>query len=99
MGEPWNVVQMVEHRGVFDVPEASDGELLDLTENYDVFQQENNTDVVPIDIDPIVQYCRDDVEFIVISAVGSLDEIMEENRDDEGDEEHNIPDVDMDYDM
>ncbi|KAF5931996.1 hypothetical protein HYC85_028167 [Camellia sinensis] len=30
---------------------------------------------------------------------GSLDEIMEENRDNEGDKEHNIPDVDMDPDM
>ncbi|XP_028109189.1 uncharacterized protein LOC114307934 [Camellia sinensis] len=99
LGEPWNVVQRVQHRGVFDVPDTSDGELLDPSENNDVFQQENITDVVPIDIDPIVQYCTDDVEFNVISEVGSLDEIMEENRDDEGDEEHNIPDVDMDPDM
>ncbi|KAL7224530.1 hypothetical protein ACSBR1_025902 [Camellia fascicularis] len=79
--------------------EASDGELLDPSENNDVFLQENITDVVAIDIDPIFRYCRDDVEFNVISAVGSLDEIMEENRDDEEDEEHNIPDVDMDPDM
>ena len=26
LGEPWNVVQRVQHRGVFDVPNASDGE-------------------------------------------------------------------------
>ena len=37
LGEPWNVVQRVQHRGVFDVPEASDGELLDRLENNDVF--------------------------------------------------------------
>ncbi|KAL7255207.1 hypothetical protein ACSBR1_009382 [Camellia fascicularis] len=90
---------MVQHRGVFDVPEASDGELSNPSENNDMFQQKTITDVVPIDIDPIVQYCRDHVEFNVISVVGSLDEIMEENRDNEGDEEHDIPDVDMDPDM
>ena len=90
---------MVQHRGVFDVSDTSDGELLDPLENNDVFQQENITDVFPIDIDPIVWYCRDDVEFNVISIAGSLDEIMEENRDDEEDEEHNIPNVDMDLDM
>ncbi|KAL7211943.1 hypothetical protein ACSBR2_014744 [Camellia fascicularis] len=99
LGEPWNVIQRVQHKGVFDVPDASDGELLDPSENNDVFQQENITNVIPIDIDPIVQYCRDDVESNVISEVGSLDEIMEENRDNERDEEHNIPDVDMDPDM
>ncbi|XP_028112585.1 uncharacterized protein LOC114310693 [Camellia sinensis] len=99
LGEPWNVVQRVQHRCVFDVPDTSDGELLDPLENNDVFQQENITDVVPIGIDPIVRYCRDDVEFNVISEVGSSDAIMEENRDDEGDEEHSIPNVDMDPDM
>ena len=71
----------------------------DPAENNDVFQQENIIDVVPINIDPIVRYCRDDVEFNVISEVGSSDAIMEDNRDDEGDEDHNIPDVDMDPDM
>ncbi|XP_028069370.1 uncharacterized protein LOC114271905 [Camellia sinensis] len=40
-GQPWQVVQQVQHRGVFDVPEVGDGEPQDQPEFNDAFQQEN----------------------------------------------------------
>uniref|UniRef100_A0A2N9GFL9 Nudix hydrolase domain-containing protein n=1 Tax=Fagus sylvatica TaxID=28930 RepID=A0A2N9GFL9_FAGSY len=94
-GEPWQVVQCIQHRGVFDVPEVGDGESNDHMEANDAFQQETITDVVPIDIEDNVQYCRDDVELEVIRE----DEIMAEHRDDDENEEHDIVDDDLDPDM
>jgi hypothetical protein len=49
-GEPWQVVQWVQHRGVFDVSEVGDGESNNHMEAKDAFQQETITDV-PIDIE------------------------------------------------
>ena len=38
MGEPWHVVQCVQYRGVFDVPEVGDEESNDQTEANEAFQ-------------------------------------------------------------
>uniref|UniRef100_A0A2N9HD91 DUF4218 domain-containing protein n=1 Tax=Fagus sylvatica TaxID=28930 RepID=A0A2N9HD91_FAGSY len=94
LGKPVNLgklVQCVQHRGVFDVPEVGDGESNDHMEANDAFQQETMTDVVPIDIEDNVQYCSDDVEPKVIRE----DEIMAEHRDDDENEEHDIVDDDF----
>ncbi len=80
---------------MFDVPEIGDGESNDHMEANDAFQQENITNVVPIDIEDNVQYCRDDIEPEVIRE----DEIMAEHRDDDENEEHDIVDDDLDPDM
>lgn len=98
-GQPWQVVQRVQHRGVFDVPEVGDGEASDQPEENDVFQQENITDVVPIDIGPTVQCYRDGVEGEVVTRVRSSIEVMIENRNDEENEEYDEPDVDYDMDL
>uniref|UniRef100_A0A2N9GCW6 Transposase-associated domain-containing protein n=1 Tax=Fagus sylvatica TaxID=28930 RepID=A0A2N9GCW6_FAGSY len=63
--------------------------------HFNAFQQETITNVVPIDIQDNVQYCRDDVEPEVIRE----DEIMAEHRDDDENEEHDIVDDDLDPDM
>ncbi|THG10432.1 hypothetical protein TEA_003981 [Camellia sinensis var. sinensis] len=98
-GQPWQVVQRVQHRGVFDVPEVGAGESLHEPEKNDVFQQENNTNVVPIDIGPNVQCYRDGVEAEVVTRVRSSDETMIENRADKQNEECDEPDVDYDMDL
>ncbi|KAL7243142.1 hypothetical protein ACSBR1_015543 [Camellia fascicularis] len=85
--------------GVFDVPEVGDGESLDEPEENDVFQQENITDVVPIDIGPNVQCYGDGVEAEVVTRVRSSDETMIENRVDKQNEECDEPDVDYDIDL
>ncbi|XP_028114591.1 uncharacterized protein LOC114312555 [Camellia sinensis] len=61
-GQPWQVVQRVQHRGVFDVPEVGDGEPPDQPEFNDAFQQENINSVVPINIEDIIRFHRDDIE-------------------------------------
>lgn len=48
-GEPWQVVERVQHRGVFDVPEVGSGETFHAPEFGDAFQQENMRSAVPID--------------------------------------------------
>ena len=104
-GEPWHVVQCVQYRGVFDVPEVGDGESNDQTEANEAFQQEANeafqqeaiSDVVPIDVEDNVQYCKGGIE------VENISEGLGEQGDNNEDEVHNIPDSninpDMDYDM
>ena len=91
----WQVVQCVQLRGVFDVPEVGDGESNDDTEANDAFQQETIAGVVPIEVANNDRYCRDDVEAEVIPT----DETMAEHGGNNEDEEHGIPDVDMDVDM
>ena len=98
-GEPWKVVQLVQQRGVFDVPELGEnGEpiSMDLPESNDAFQQENIIGVVPIDIESTIQCNRDDVENEPMLGVTSIDETMVENRQDEENNEHVISDADMD---
>ncbi|XP_028094543.1 uncharacterized protein LOC114294618 [Camellia sinensis] len=98
-GQPWQVVQRVEHRGVFDVLEVGDGESIDEPEENVVFQQETITDVVPTDIGPNVQCYRDGVEAEVVTRVSSSNETMIENRADKQNEECDEPDVDYDMDL
>ncbi|XP_028074146.1 uncharacterized protein LOC114276562 [Camellia sinensis] len=93
-GQPWQVVQQVQHRGVFDVPEVGDGEPPDQPELNDAFQQENINSVVPINIEDIIRFHRDDIEAEVIPNKTKRD-----GRDNEEDEELGILDDDMDYDM
>ncbi len=64
-------------------------------EANDVFQQEIITGIVPIEVANNDQYCRDDVKAEVIP----IDETMAEHGDNNEDEEHDIPDVDMDVEM
>ena len=93
--DPWKIVQCIQHRGVFDVPEVGGGESNDNTEYSDTFQQEAIVDVVPINVeDNIIEYCMDDVETEVVPEGGT-------SRDINQNEEHDIPDIDfdMDYDM
>ncbi|GFZ06764.1 DEAD-box protein abstrakt [Actinidia rufa] len=111
-GKPWQVVQLVRKRGVFDVTEVRDGEPLDPEESSEAFQQESITSTLPIDIEDNIQYHREDVEVEVIERVGSFDETREDNTYDEDDEDmgdninneagedDEIPDADdMDPDM
>ncbi|KAF7139945.1 hypothetical protein RHSIM_Rhsim06G0120600 [Rhododendron simsii] len=113
-GEPWQVVQLVKQRGVFDVPKVGDGEPLDPPECTDAFQQESMTSGVPIDIEGNIRFRREDAEVEVIAGVGALHETIENLIDDEVDEEleiigedindeagedHEISDADMDADM
>jgi hypothetical protein len=95
LGGHWQVVQCVQPRGVFDIPEVGDEESNDDTETNDAFQQETITGVVPIEVATNDRYCRDDVEAEVIPT----DETMTEHGGNNEDEEHDIPDVDMDVDM
>ena len=95
LDEPWKIVQSIQQRGVFDVPEVGVGESNDNTEDSDAFQQEVIVDVVSINIeDNIIDYCMGDVETEVVLEGGT-------SRDANKNEEHDIPDVDldMDYDM
>ena len=88
-------MQSIQHKGVFDVLEVGDGESNDNTEDRDAFQQEAIVDVISINIeDNIIEYCMGDVETEVVLECGTS-RYANEN------EEHDIPDVDldMDYDM
>ncbi|KAI8555251.1 hypothetical protein RHMOL_Rhmol05G0160200 [Rhododendron molle] len=99
----WQVVQQVQHRGVFYVPEVDNEEPGYPMECDDTFQQESITSVAPINVEAEVHCHRDGVEDEVMLGVGPLDETIEESGDDEDDEDDEIPDVeidpDMDYDM
>ena len=95
MGEPWKIVQFIQHRGVFDISEVRGGESNDNTEDSDALQQESIVDVVSINVeDNIIDYCMGDVEIEVVLEGGT-------SRDANQNKEHDIPDVDlnMDYDM
>ena len=88
-------MQSIQHREVFDVLEVRGGESNDNTEDSDAFQQEVIVDIVSINVDDnIINYCMGDVETEVVLEGGT-------SRDANQDEEHDIPDVDldMDYDM
>ena len=109
-GEPWQVVQLVQQRGVFDVPEVRDGEPLDLEESSEVFQQDSITSALPINIEDDIRYHREDVEVEVIERVGPLDETYDEDDEDHeimgdninnkvGDDDEILDDDDMDPDM
>ena len=86
-GEPWHVVQCVQYKGVFDVPKVGDGE------SNEAFQQEAISDVVLIDVEDNVQYCKGGIEVKNI-----LEDLGEQGNNNE-DEVHNIPNSDMDLDM
>ena len=95
LGEPWKIVQSIQQRGVFDVPKVGGGESNDNTENSDAFRQEAIVDVVSINVeDNFIDYCMGDVETEIVLKSGT-------SRDANENEEHDIPDVDlnMDYDM
>ena len=95
MGEPWKIVQSIQQRGVFDVPEVGGGESNDNIEDSDAFQQEAIVDVVSIKVENnIIDYCMVDVETEVVLEGGT-------SRDANENEKCDIPDVDldMDYDM
>ena len=88
-------MQYIQHKGVFDVSEVGGGESNDNTEDSDAFQQEAIVDVVPFNVeDNIIEYCTGDVETEVAPEGGT-------SRNANQNEEHDIPDVDldMDYDM
>ena len=95
MGEPWKIVQSIQHRGVYNDPKVEGRESNDNTEDSDAFQQEAIVDVVSINVeDNIIDYSMGDVETEVALEGGT-------SRDANENEEHDIPDVDLDmnYDM
>ena len=80
---------------MFDVPEVRGEESNDNTKDSDVFQQEVIVDLVPINVENnIIEYYMGGVETEVVPEGGT-------SRDTNQNEEHDIPDVDldMDYDM
>ena len=88
-------MQSIQYRGVFNVLEVESGESNDNTEDSDAFQQEAIVDVVSINVeDNIIDYSMGDVETEVALEGGT-------SRDANENEEHDIPDVDLDmnYDM
>ena len=88
-------MQSIQHREVFDVSEVRAGESNDNTKDSNTFQQEAIVDVVSINVeDNIIDYCMGDVEIEVVFEGGT-------SRDANQNEEHDIPDVDLDidYDM
>ena len=88
-------MQSIQHRGVFDVSQVEGGESNDNIKDCDTFQQEAIVDVVSINVkDNIIDYCMGDIETEVILKGVTL-------RDVNQNEEHDIPnvDLDMDYDM
>ena len=88
-------MQSIQHREVFDVSEVRAGESNDNTKDSDAFQQEAIVDVVSINVeDNIIDYCMGDVETEVVLEGGTSRDVNEN-------EDHDIPnvDLDMDYDM
>ena len=88
-------MQSIQSRGVFDIPEVGGGESNDNIEDSDAFQQEAIINVVSINVEEnIIEYCMGDVETKVVLE-------RRTSRDANQNEEHDIPDVDvdMDYDM
>ena len=88
-------MQSIQHKGVFDISEVKGGESNDNIKDCDAFQQEAIVDVVSINVkDNIIDYCMGDVENEVVLEGGT-------SRDANQNEEHDIPDVNLDmvYDM
>ena len=75
------------------MPEVGDGESIDQIEANEAFQQEAFSDVVPIDVEDNVQYCKGGIE------VKNIPEDLGEQGDNNKDEVHSIPDSDIDPDM
>lgn len=98
-GEPWQVVERVQQRGVFDVQEVGSAETFHAPESGDAFQQENMGSAVRIDIEGDIRCHRDDVDAEIISGVVPSDGILEDNVEAEADEEQEIFEDDMDLDM
>ena len=85
-------MQSIQHREVFDVSEVGAGESNDNTKDSNTFQQEAIVDVVSINVeDNIIDYCMGDVEIEVVLEGRT-------SRDANQNEEHDIPDVDLDID-
>ena len=89
LGEPWQIVQCIQHKGVFNVLKVRGGEPNDNTEDSDAFQEQAIVDAVPINVEDNIEYCMGDVEAEVVPKGGTL-------RDANQNEEHDIPDVDLD---
>ena len=88
-------MQSIQSRGVFDISEVGGGESNDNIEDSDAFQQEAIINVVSINVEEnIIEYCMGDVETEVVLE-------RRTSRDANQNEEHDIPDVDLDidYDM
>ena len=88
-------MQCIKHRGVFDVPEVRGGESNENIEDSNTFQQKKIVNVVPINVeDNIIEYYMSLVKTEVVPEGGT-------SRDTNQNEEHDIPnlDLDMDYDM
>ncbi|XXG59651.1 hypothetical protein AAC387_Pa04g1700 [Persea americana] len=86
LGPHWQIVQRIQHRGIWDIPELGDVESNDDGPSIqnDAFQQEKKTDVVPIvvgDPDRMDQprYDRSDVDPSIVTS-GILSE--ENSRED-----------------
>ena len=75
------------------MPEVGDGESNDQIEANEAFQQEAFSDVVPIDVEDNVQYCKGGIE------VKNIPEGLGEQGDNNKNEVHSIPDSDIDPDM
>ena len=85
-------MQSIQHKGVFDISEVEGGESNDNTKDSDAFQQEAIVDIVSINVeDNIIDYCMGDVETEAVLEGGT-------SRDANQNEEHDIPDVDLDMD-
>ena len=88
-------MQSIQHRGVFDVPKVGGGESNNNIKDSNAIQQEAIIDIVSINVeDNIIDYCIGDVKTEVVLEGGT-------SRDANENEEHDIPDVDLDidYDM
>ena len=80
---------------MFDVSEVGGEKSKDNIKDSDAFQQETIVDVVSINVeDNIINYGMSDVEIEIVHKGGTL-------KDANQNEEHDIPnvDLDMDYDM
>ena len=75
------------------MPKVGDAKSNDQIEANEAFQQEAISEVVPIDVEDNVQYCKSGIE------VENIPKGLGEQRDNNEDEVHNIPDSDMDPDM
>lgn len=67
LGGNWKVVQRIERRGIWDIPEIISEEPLN-DEMGDVFQQDETTDIPPIVIEDQIgdELCRTDIEAEII---------------------------------
>ena len=75
------------------MPKVGDAESNDQTEANEAFQQEAISEVVPIDVEDNVQYCKSGIE------VENIPKGLGKQRDNNEDEVHNIPYSDMDPDI